>query len=177
MVEHAHEVAVKGDVAELATVFSDLMRTFIRARRQFLAKAKHNVEWSAQLVIACVVNEGPLRASVLAEIVESDPSTVSRQVAQLVKDGYLERRADPDDGRASLLVPTERGLDLHREHLRVRNSHFARMLGEWGEGDLRQFSALLRRFTADYEKNRKTWFDDDVELVRDAAHPVSQRET
>jgi len=158
-------------------VFSDLMRTFIRARRQFLAKAQHNVEWSAQLLISCVVNEAPVRASVLSEIIESDPSTVSRQVAQLVKDGYLERRADPDDGRASLLVPTERGLDLHREHLRVRNAHFARMLGEWDEGDLRQFSALLRRFTADYEKKRKTWFDDDVEPVRDAAHPVSQRET
>ena len=49
------------------------MRTFIRARRQFLAKAKHNVEWSAQLVMSCVVNEGPLRASVLSEIIESDP--------------------------------------------------------------------------------------------------------
>lgn len=173
MAEHAHE----GEVAELATVFSDLMRAFIRARRQFLAQAKHNVEWSAQLVISCVVNEGPLRASVLSEIVESDPSTVSRQVAQLVKDGYLERRADPDDGRASLLVPTERGLALHREHLRVRNAHFARMLGEWGESDLRQFSVLLRRFTADFEKNRKTWFDDDVEPPRDATPLASQRES
>ena len=173
MAEHAHE----GEVAELATVFSDLMRTFIRARRQFLAKAKHDVEWSAQLVMSCVVNEGPLRASVLSEIVESDPSTVSRQVAQLVKDGYLERRADPDDGRASLLVPTERGLALHSEHLRVRNSHFARMLGEWGESDLQQFSALLRRFTADYEKNRKTWFDDAVEPPRDATPLTSQRES
>jgi DNA-binding MarR family transcriptional regulator len=165
------------EVAELATVFSELMRTFIRARRQFLAKAKHNVEWSAQLVISCVVNEGPLRASVLAEIVESDPSTVSRQVAQLVKDGYLERRADPDDGRASLLVPTERGLDLHREHVQVRNSHFARMLHEWGEEDLRQFSVLLRRFTADYEKNRKAWFDEDAEPLRDATRLTSQRES
>jgi DNA-binding MarR family transcriptional regulator len=173
LAEHAHG----GDVAELATVFSDLMRAFIRARRQFLAKAKHNVEWSAQLVISCVVNEGPLRASVLSEIVESDPSTVSRQVAQLVKDGYLERRADPDDGRASLLVPTERGLALHREHLRVRNSHFERMLGEWGESDLQQFSTLLRRFTVDFEKSRKTWFDDEVEPPRVATPLTSQRES
>lgn len=177
MGEQAHAHPHPDEVAELATVFSELMRTFIRARRQFLAKAQHNVEWSAQLVMACVVNEGPLRASVLSEIIESDPSTVSRQVAQLVKDGYLERRADPDDGRASLLVPTERGHELHREHVRVRNSHFARMLGEWGEDDLRQFSVLLRRFTADYEKNRKAWFDEDAELPREATPLTSQRES
>jgi DNA-binding MarR family transcriptional regulator len=171
--ERAHE----SDIAELATVFSDLMRSSIRTRRQFLAKARHNLEWSSQLLISCVVNEGPARASVLSEILEADPSTVSRQVAQLVKDGYLERRADPHDGRATLLVPTERGLELHREHLRVRNSHFARMLGEWDEDDLRQFSALLRRFTADYEKHRKTWFDEDAEPSLDATPLTSQRES
>ena len=173
MTERAHE----SEIAELATVFSDLIRSSIRTRRQFLAKARHNLEWSSQLLISCVVNEGPVRASVLSEIIESDPSTVSRQVTQLVKDGYLERRADPDDGRASLLVPTERGLQLHREHLRVRNSHFARMLGEWDEDDIRQFSVLLRRFTADYEENRKTWFDDDAGPSREATPMTSQRES
>ncbi|HEY3632383.1 MAG TPA: MarR family transcriptional regulator [Jatrophihabitantaceae bacterium] len=173
MTERAHE----SDIAELATVFSDLVRSSIRTRRLFLAKARYNLEWSSQLLISCVVNEGPVRASVVSEIMEADPSTVSRQVAQLVRDGYLERRADPDDGRASLLVPTERGLQLHREHLRVRNAHFARMLGEWDEGDLRRFSELLRRFTADYEKHRKTWFDEDAEPSRDAAQLASQRES
>jgi DNA-binding MarR family transcriptional regulator len=162
------------DIAELATTFSQLMRTFIRARHQFLAKAKHSVEWSAHVLMAAVVNDGPLRAGALAEIVQSDASTVSRQVAQLVKDGYLERQADPADGRASLLAATERGLELHREHLQVRDEHFRRMLEEWGERDIRRFSALLCRFTADYEKNRATWLQDDP--ARDAASRASQRE-
>ena len=46
----------------------------------------------------------------------ADPSTVSRQVASLVKAGLVERQADPDDGRASILVPTELGRAKVREH-------------------------------------------------------------
>jgi DNA-binding MarR family transcriptional regulator len=169
----AHDI---DDVAELAATFGQLMRTFIRARQQFVVKARHNVEWSAHLLMACVVNDGPLRVSALAELVQSDPSTVSRQVAQLVKDGYVERQADPGDGRASLLVATERGLALQREYLQVRNAKYRRMLDEWDERDVRQLTGLLHRFAADYEKSRKAWFDD-VEPARDAAPVASQRES
>ena len=164
------------DIDELATTFSRLMRTFNRARQQFLARARHNVEWSSQLLISAVVNDGPLRAGALAEIVQSDASTVSRQVAQLVKDGYLERRADPDDGRASLLVATSQGRDLHRDHMQVRNEHFQRMLDQWSERDVRRFSALLQRFTDDFLNSKKSWFDENGEPVREAA-TASQRES
>ena len=152
------------------------MRTFNRARQQFLARARHNVEWSSQLLISAVVNDGPLRAGALAEMVQSDASTVSRQVAQLVKDGYLERRADPHDGRASLLVATAQGHELHRDHMQVRNEHFRRMLDQWSERDVRRFSALLHRFTDDFLNSKKDWFDEDAEPVREAA-TASQRES
>lgn len=172
-VEHAPSMT---DIDELATTFSRLMRTFNRARQQFLARARHNVEWSSQLLISTVVNEGPLRASALAELVQSDASTVSRQVAQLVKDGYLERRADPADGRASLLVATAQGRELHQDHMQVRNEHFQRMLDHWSERDVRRFSALLSRFTDDFLNSKKGWFDENGEPVREAA-TVSQRES
>ena len=51
--------------------------------------------------------EGPHRSNALAEAVHSDPSTVSRQIAALVKVGYVERRPDPADGRACLLAATD----------------------------------------------------------------------
>lgn len=169
--------APSGDnIAELATTFSHLMRTFNRARQQFLAHARHNVEWSSQVLISAVVNEGPLRVSALGEIVQSDVSTVSRQVAQLVRDGYLERRADPADGRASLLVATPQGRELHRDHMKVRNEHFRRMLDQWSERDVRRFSALLRRFTDDFLESKNGWFNEDGEPARDAA-TAPQRET
>jgi DNA-binding MarR family transcriptional regulator len=148
------------DIDELATTFSGLMRAYKRAYQHFLLKAEREVEWTSQVLLSCVVNEGPLRASALAFLVDSDLSTVSRQVAQLVRDGYLERRADQADGRASLLVATEKGTAIHREHKRMRNERYRRMLGEWSERDVRKFTALLRRFSADFEAHRKSWFDD-----------------
>lgn len=155
------------DIDELATTFSALMRAYKRAYQQFLLKAEHEVEWTSQVLLSCVANEGPLRASALAGLVDSDPSTVSRQVAQLVRDGYVERRADQADGRASLLIATEKGTAAHREHQRMRNERYRRMLAEWSERDVRRFTTLLQRFTADFEANRKSWFDD-LETTRES---------
>src|SRR5438309_441447 len=84
------------DIAAVADTFVALMRTFIRTRSKVLAAAQHDVEWSAHLLLRALSVGGPMRASALAESVESDPSTVSRQVAALVRDGLVERRADPE---------------------------------------------------------------------------------
>lgn len=148
------------EVAAVADEFITLMRSFIKARSRMLAAAAHDVEWSAHMVLKCVETEGPVRASVVAEWLHSDPSTISRQVAALVKDGLLERRADPDDGRASLLALTPRADAVIAEHDRLRLGHFASMLDDWSDVDLRQFATLLHRFTADYETANKSWLND-----------------
>jgi len=134
-----------------------LARTFVRARAKLLAAAEHDVEWSAHVILRAIWADGPQRLSTLADRIESDPSTVSRQVTSLVKDGLLERRADPEDGRASLLVLTERAHAVMREHNEIRLRHFDQMLAEWTERDLRRFAGLLRRFTADFEQANDSW--------------------
>lgn len=139
------------EVAAVAESVIRLMRSFGRRRAQVLAAKAHDVDWSAQIVLRCLADAGPLRSSEVAEHVQSDPSTVSRQVAALVKDGLLERRADPEDGRASLLVLTDKADAVLREYDAVRNQHFAQMLADWNERDLRRFANLLCRFTHDFE--------------------------
>ena len=47
-----------------------------------------------------LVKGGPQRSGALAEAVHSDPSTISRQVAHLVRLGLVERTADPEDREA-----------------------------------------------------------------------------
>ena len=145
------------DVVQVANEFVRLMRSFTRMRQQFLAAAAHDVEWSAHMVLRCIAAEGPMRSSSLAERVESDPSTVSRQVAALVRDGLIERRADPVDGRATLLVLTEKADSVLADHEDKRNRHFARMLADWDERDLKRFAALLERFTDDFNHHKTEW--------------------
>ena len=155
--------AARPEVAAVADHIGELVRSFSKARARFVAAAEHDVEWSAHLLLKCVANsEGPTRATALAELLQSDPSTVSRQVAGLVKDGYLERRADPGDGRASLLVLTSKAGRLLAQHDQIRLEHFARILDGWSEADVRNFARLLDRFTQAHEAATTDWIAERV---------------
>ena len=80
-----------------------------RTNAQIHATSQGEIEVAAYGIIFKLLHDGPMRSGELAEALYSDASTISRQVAGLVKRGLIERRADPDDGRASVLVVTDDG--------------------------------------------------------------------
>jgi DNA-binding MarR family transcriptional regulator len=145
------------DAGNVADAFVRVLRMNSRLKAQALADAKRSLEWSAVTLINCLATDGPMRSSALAEAVQSDPSTVSRQVATLVADGLVERGVDPLDGRASLLAITERGLLVHQENKRARNQFYQLVLRGWDEDELRVFAAQLARFAKSFERNRPEW--------------------
>jgi DNA-binding MarR family transcriptional regulator len=158
----------RGDVTAVADNFVTLMRTFTRVRSRWMAAAAQDVERAGHIVLRFVAtHEGPVRATAIAEGLQSDPSTVSRQVAALVKDGLLERRADQEDGRASLLVVTDKAHGVLAEHDEIRISHFADMLDGWAAADLRRFAAMLAQFTADFEQASDKSINSEKAATRD----------
>nr|WP_276612153.1 MarR family winged helix-turn-helix transcriptional regulator [Kineococcus vitellinus] len=52
---------------------------------------------------------GPVRQSALAAHFGKDSAATTRTVQRLERAGYLRRRADPGDGRATLVEPTPAG--------------------------------------------------------------------
>ena len=114
--------------------------------------AKQGIDKSAFILLASLAGLGECRSSALAEAVFSDPSTVSRQVAGLVKDGLIERRADPADGRASVLAVTQAGRELVAERSRMRREAFQRVFADWPDDDFKSFTELFERFVQDYER-------------------------
>lgn len=160
----------KAAVAEVADNLIGLLRSFQKTRARMMAAADHDVEWAAHVLLRCIAREGPMRASAVAEVLQSDPSTVSRQVASLVKDGLVQRLPDPLDGRASLLVLTAKADSVLADHERIRLEYFARMLDGWDAVDLRQFADLLERFTTAYESTDDDWIS---ERMTEAARPRS----
>src|SRR5437868_6066116 len=105
-------VLTEPDAAEiqLAARLGDAMMGLSRQWAAVAAQlAKLGIDRTAMMLLGTLTSIGPVRSNALAEAVYSDPSTISRQVATLVKDGLIERRADPADGRASLLAVTEKG--------------------------------------------------------------------
>src|SRR6478609_8851624 len=106
-----------------------LHRAFNSMRQQLVGKSPTSgdgVEWAAYGLLFQLVGTGPQRSSTLAETACVDPSTVSRQVAQLVKAGLVERQSDPEDGRASLLVSTDRGRAAYAAKQEHRQRMFTR---------------------------------------------------
>ncbi|WP_214369280.1 MarR family winged helix-turn-helix transcriptional regulator [Pseudonocardia sp. H11422] len=102
-------------------------------------------------VLVHLAMEGPQRASELAEAVCADPSTVSRRVATLVKAGLVERRADPGDGRASLLAATAEGARALEHSRRRRAEKIASAMADWPAVERRRLADLLGRFVTDFQ--------------------------
>ena len=138
-------------VASVTDSFIDLQRTVRRSKARLLAAAGNDVESATHLLLHTVESEGPMRASALAESVQADLSTVSRQVAALVGRGLLERRADQRDGRACLLAVTGAGRAAIAEHEQGRQAFFDEVLTGWSSEELRQFAQQMERFTAAYD--------------------------
>jgi DNA-binding MarR family transcriptional regulator len=67
-----------------------------------------------------IVEDGPLRPTVLAGLLEVDLSVVSRQVRALEDAGLVSRVTDPVDARAALVSATPAGLEAFQETQRQR---------------------------------------------------------
>ncbi|ONI81852.1 MarR family transcriptional regulator [Saccharothrix sp. ALI-22-I] len=144
--ERAEELA-RADRIGIALVRINKMHACVAAHM-----SKSGLDKASFVLLANLNQLGPSRSSALAEAVFSDPSTVSRQVATLVKDGLVERRADPEDGRASVLAVTEAGARLLQERRTQRNVVLARLFTDWSTQEWDQFIEYFERFVGDYEK-------------------------
>ena len=74
-----------------------------------------------------------MRLSELAETVELDLSTVSRQMRDLVAIGLVRKVPDPDDGRASLLSLSERGRAVLDAVSLARQQALAEVIDDWSD--------------------------------------------
>jgi DNA-binding MarR family transcriptional regulator len=105
-------------------------------------------------LLLTLVNCGPRRQGELAEMLLLDPSTVSRHVGQLARAGYVQRRPDPQDGRAVQLVATDDGERVAREIGKRRHAVISQALAGWAPDDVRRLVALLGRLNDDLDAVR-----------------------
>lgn len=141
---------VAPDLESAQVIAHELMQLVRLVQRASTAHGRaDDLDRASYAVLGHVVADGPQRAVDIAEAVCADPSTVSRRVSALVADGLLERRADPADGRASLLAVTTAG----RARLEAGRAHkaevIARTIGHWDPADRRRLAELLHRFRSD----------------------------
>lgn len=135
---------------EIATELVRLIRLVERG----MLPEPGDLDRPSYMLMARLSYGGPARVSALAEAVHSDPSTVSRQVAQLVELGMVERTADPRDRRATLLVLTADGNEQLQRARRRWVDLVDSLVADWPKGDRERLATLLAQFSTEWERYR-----------------------
>ncbi|WP_306830797.1 MarR family winged helix-turn-helix transcriptional regulator [Neorhizobium huautlense] len=94
---------------------------------------------------------GEVTVGAIADAMRIDPSRGSRLVADLVTRGILRRDASQEDGRRSLIAPTELGETLLREIRSVKHGLIEQMTDDWSAEDRQDFARLFARFVDGFE--------------------------
>jgi DNA-binding MarR family transcriptional regulator len=103
---------------------------------------------SHSAVFAQIKREGS-RLTDLAKGANMTPQSMSELVAELVELGYVERKPDPTDGRAKLIVLTDRGnacIDAAQTTIQGLEDQLTAILGDRGH---RQLRTLLTKLLAE----------------------------
>ena len=150
--EAVHDDPAMQRSAALNRHIMQLTRTMQTIKSHVAATASDGVSWATYILLLHLTTGGPQRAKALAEAVCVDPSTVSRQVDQLVKLGLVERQADPSDGRATVLAATPEGYAVHRRMHERRDAMLTGVMREWEAADVVQLTDLLGRLVGDLTK-------------------------
>lgn len=137
--------------AELDALEHEIGVMIRRAKRVVTARAAQvhpDLYPASYLMLGLLRDRGQLRASEVCDVFAIDKGAVSRQVQHVVELGLVERTADPDDRRASLLALTEMG----RERLAVvderRRDLLRQRVDDWADSDLADLVATLARYNA-----------------------------
>ena len=133
---------------------ADELLRFVRlgARAKgMLSAGDLGAEFSALMLLFPLRHLGPLRVTDLAEVKGADPSTISRQAAQLVKAGLARREADQADGRATRLAITDEGRAACARLHEARHALLSEALSDWPAERVHAFAGLFEQFNSSVE--------------------------
>lgn len=94
-------------------------------------------------VLLTIARRGPLGLSELAEIEAVNPTMLSRITGRLASLALIEKRADPDDRRAALVLATASGRQVRERIHRERTEALEASLLELSEQERETLAAAL----------------------------------
>jgi len=142
-----------GPVEGVATQLIRQIRA-LHGVKAVMARDETDAERAMHTVLLVLSESGPQRVTALADRLATDPSTTSRQTAELVKRGLLQRLPDPDDRRAGLLAVTSEGLEVARTMRERRHDLLAHALRDWTVPDVEALGGYLGRLADCLERTR-----------------------
>ncbi|CAM4387111.1 DNA-binding MarR family transcriptional regulator [Paenibacillus endophyticus] len=94
------------NVSDFALVFEDLTRIFIRL------PSIEKLSFTTLSVLHTLCRKSPMRLTELTANEQVTQSAITQLVTRLERDGLVERRPDPNDGRVVLVHITAQGANI-----------------------------------------------------------------
>jgi DNA-binding MarR family transcriptional regulator len=127
---------------------SRLLRRRIDQRAQAIGLTSAQWRVLADVSRAEMHGEEPLHQATLAEMMDMEPITLSRQVDRMEAAGLIERRPDPVDRRVKRLRLTEAARPLVDKFRTVALACYGDVLNGISEGEVEQVVDVLTRIRA-----------------------------
>ncbi|NNC23461.1 MarR family transcriptional regulator [Salinisphaera sp. USBA-960] len=119
-----------------------LVRRLEAARRRY----DFGLERAHYLLLILLERTGQQPISALAEQVNLDASTVTRQVAAMADNGLVEKTDNPKDRRAGFVAITDAGRTKAAEVRCARIERVEQSFGDWTEEERREFARLTAKY-------------------------------
>jgi DNA-binding MarR family transcriptional regulator len=121
------------------------------ATRRSSPRPHRALDRAAYVILRFLQEAGPQNVSAVATRLNLDGSTVTRQISALHRDGLVERSADPQDGRGSVVAASELGLTQVDAVSQARRDLYDTVLREWSTEERLQLAHTLERLTRDMD--------------------------
>ncbi|GBG96441.1 MarR family winged helix-turn-helix transcriptional regulator [Lactococcus termiticola] len=150
---------------KLLNLFSKILREpqlIMALRLEMMAKRFRNGgdRRGARGLLVKLWEQDGLTNSEIAELLDIRPSSVTAQVKELERRGYVERRADENDGRVSRIFLTEEGRSAKDKRSEQRNSYSEELFNNLTEEEQAQLAGLLEKLTSHWAENDNfDWLD------------------
>ncbi len=112
------------NAADFAMAFEELTRIIIRL------PSSDKLSFTTLSVLHTLSRRSPMRLTELTANEQVTQSGMTQLVTRLEKDGLVERRPDPKDGRVVLVHLTERGADIIQSRRTERIAHLSGFMEE-----------------------------------------------
>lgn len=99
----------------------------------------------ALTILSTLRGSGPVRLSLLARLTDLEAPLISREIRDLVENGYVRRSADPTDGRAGIVELTAKGRRAHQAYRDATDAIITETFSDWTGPDLHELRVLLDR--------------------------------
>ena len=140
---------------QLAHELTFLLRGMKELYARVLEESGLPFELSASFVLGNLDLLGPIRLTRLAQELGLDPSSVSRQVSSLERNGLVAKEKDDSDLRAARLVLTAKGKAAVDTLRTARARELARLMPGWSAEELADLNAALGRLNHDLAVRRE----------------------